>query len=268
MLARCDTATPPASPLLARHARRPADVREAESLRVFHTPAHVCGYFPDRIARDLVLDPRDPQLAQRYAMALAWGFRRSGDILYRPHCHGCRACVAVRIPVAQFLPDRSQRRCLARNADLEVRVVPAEPDDERIALYTRYLRWRHPGGGMDGHGAAEFAQFLIGGWSEGRFLEFRERGAHGPGALLGLAVTDVLPDALSAVYTCYAPEAHVRGLGTFGLLQQVDWARRSGRAHLYLGYWIEGHDKMDYKRRFRPLEGYDGRHWRRLGTPR
>lgn len=238
--------------------------QDTEELRLFHTGEHPCGYWPDRLARDLVLDPRDPRLAERYAMALGWGFRRSGDIVYRPHCHGCRACVAVRIPVARFRPDRSQRRCLARNAAVEMRIQPARRTEEQLALYRRYLKTRHRDGGMDDHGAREFEQFLIGRWSEGRFLELRERSTGGPGRLLAVAVTDVVEDALSAVYTFYEPEAAFRGLGTLAILKQIEWARREGRNHLYLGYWIGGHGKMDYKKRFRPLEGFDGRAWRDL----
>ncbi|WP_407354641.1 arginyltransferase [Luteimonas sp. R10] len=229
---------------------------EPDSLRLFHTGLHPCGYWPDRTARDLVLDPRDPRLAQFYPQALQWGFRRSGDIVYRPHCQGCRACVAVRIPVAAFRPDRGQRRCLARNADVEARVVPAERDDERLALYQRYLRARHPQGGMDGHGAAEFDQFLLGSWTQGRFLELRARQR-----LLAVAATDLTGDALSAVYTFYDPDEAARSPGTLAILRQIEWARREGRDHLYLGYWIAGHGKMDYKRRFRPLEAFDGRRW-------
>ena len=96
---------------------------ETDNLRMFHTGAHPCGYWEGREARDLVLDPRDPRLPQAYPMALDWGFRRSGDIVYRPSCSGCHACVAVRIPVDGFRPDRSQRRCLARNADIDARIV-------------------------------------------------------------------------------------------------------------------------------------------------
>lgn len=236
-------------------------MREAEDIRVFHTGEHVCGYFPDRVARDLVVDPRDPRLPQQYPLALGWGFRRSGDLVYRPHCRGCRACLAVRVPVADFVPGRSQRRCLARNADVDARIAPAQRTDEHLDLYRRYLASRHAGGGMDDHGASEFEQFLVGSWSDGRFLELRERATH---RLLGVAVTDLVPDALSAVYTFYDREERARGLGTLAILQQLDWARRDGRAHLYLGYWIAGHGKMDYKRRFAPLEGFDGRQWRRL----
>ncbi len=243
------------------NSRHDSDNPQADDLRVFHTGEHACGYWPQRVARDLVIDPRDPRLRQAYPRALEWGFRRSGDIVYRPHCHGCRACVAVRIPVADFVPNRSQRRCLARNADVEARVLPAERREEHFALYRRYLGARHRDGGMDDHGTAEFEQFLIGAWAQGRFLELR---LHDTRRLLAVAVTDLVGDALSAVYTFYDPDDAGRGLGTLAVLQQIQWARRESRSHLYLGYWIAGHDKMDYKRRFQPLQGFDGREWRRL----
>ena len=150
--------------------------------------------------------------------------------------------------------------------DIEARIVPAERTEEQLALYQRYLRARHRGGGMDEHGGIEFDQFLIGSWSHGRFMELRERSVEGkgPGRLLAVAITDVVENALSAVYTFFDPEFAERGLGTLSLLRQIAWAQRDSRAHLYLGYWIEGHDKMDYKRRFRPLEAFDGRAWQAL----
>lgn len=234
---------------------------ENDNLKLFHTGDHACGYWPDRQARDLVFDPNDDRLGQIYPQALQWGFRRSGDILYRPHCESCRACIAVRIPVARFRPDRSQRRCLARNADISARVLPAGRNDERLALYRRYLTHRHPGGGMDTHGASEFDQFLVGQWVDGRFLELRDQGR-----LIAVAVTDLAPKALSAVYTFYDPDQSQRGLGTLAILRQLEWAAREGRDHLYLGYWIARHAKMDYKRRFQPLEAFDGRRWRLLDT--
>ena len=232
--------------------------RDNDDLRLFHTGMHPCGYWPERQARDLVLDPRDPRLSDWYALALGWGFRRSGDIVYRPHCAACRACTPVRIPVAAFAPDRSMRKCLRRNADLRMRVCPAERTDEHLALYRRYLTSRHAGGGMDDHGATEFDQFLVGSWSRTRFLEFRVAST---GELLAVAVTDVTADALSAVYTFYDPDHSARGLGTYSILRQLEWAAAEGRGHLYLGYWIDGHPKMDYKRRFRPLEAFAGRGW-------
>ncbi|MCL7714350.1 arginyltransferase [Stenotrophomonas mori] len=235
---------------------------DSDEPRLFQTGEHACGYFPERRARDLVLDPHDTRLDALYPLALRWGFRRSGNLVYRPHCLGCHACVPVRIPVAQHTPDRSQRRCLARNDDLDCRVLPAERTDEQFALYRRYLAARHLRGGMDDHGPIEFDQFLIGDWSQGRFLEIRAPGDPGQrGRLLAVAVTDVTANGLSAVYTFFDPDLPQRGLGTYAILQQIAWARRSGLPHLYLGYWIEGHRKMDYKRRYRPLEYFDGRHW-------
>ena len=227
-----------------------------DNLRLFHTGEHACGYWPDRIARDLVFDPHDDRLPRFYPQALQWGFRRSGDIVYRPHCRGCRACVAVRIPVDLFRPNRSQRRVLTRNAGIDMRVLPAARNDERLALYLRYLKARHPQGGMDDHGAHEFEQFLVGSWANTRFLELREHGR-----LLAVAVTDIDAHSMSAVYTFYDPDEASRGLGTLAILRQVEWAARERRRHLYLGYWIAGHDKMDYKRNFRPLEGFDGLRW-------
>ena len=234
---------------------------DTDNVRMFRTGTHACGYWADREARDLVLDPRDPRLPQLYPMALDWGFRRSGDIVYRPSCAGCQACVAVRVPVATFRPDRSQRRCLKRNADVDARIVAPLRTAEHLALYRKYLTTRHRGGGMDDHGAPEFEQFLIGSWNQGRFLELREHGSH---RLLAVAVTDLVDGALSAVYTFYDPDQAERGLGTLAVLKQLEWAARDRRSHLYLGYWIAGHAKMDYKRRFQPLEGFNGRGWARL----
>ncbi|RXR05273.1 arginyltransferase [Pseudoxanthomonas composti] len=230
--------------------------RSGDELQLFHTGEHPCGYWPNRTARDLVLDPRDPRLPTFYPTALEWGFRKSGNLVYRPHCQGCRACVPVRIDVNDFHPDRSQRRALKANARVETRVVQNERTAEHLALYQRYLASRHAGGGMDTHGAAEFEQFLVGSWSQGRFLELRE-----DGRLIAVAVTDLVPDALSAVYTFFEPELERRSLGTLAILRQIEWARRDHRRHLYLGYWIQGHRKMDYKRRYRPLEYFDGRRW-------
>lgn len=228
-----------------------------QSIRLFQTVEHACGYWPDRLSRDLIIDPTDPLLPTLFERALAMGFRRSGGHVYRPHCSGCRDCISVRIPVAGFQPGRTQKRCLARNADLDVRMAPARRTDENFALYKRYLDTRHVGGGMDDPAPENFDAFLACQWSPTHFMEFRRAGE-----LLAVAVTDVVPHALSAVYTFYAPEHAARGLGNYAILRQLQWARETGRSHLYLGFWIDGHPKMAYKRGYRPLEYLDGRQWR------
>jgi arginyl-tRNA--protein-N-Asp/Glu arginylyltransferase len=228
-----------------------------QSIRLFQTVEHACGYWPDRLSRDLIIDPTDPLLPTLFERALAMGFRRSGGHVYRPHCGSCRDCISVRIPVAEFRPGRTQRRCLARNADLEVRMAPARRSDENFALYKRYLDTRHVGGGMDDPAPENFDAFLACQWSPTHFMEFRLAGE-----LLAVAVTDVVPHALSAVYTFYAPEHAARSLGSYAILRQLQWARETGRSHLYLGFWLDGHPKMAYKRGYRPLEFLDGRQWR------
>ena len=230
-------------------------------MRLFHSAEHVCGYFSDRIARDLLLDPRDPTLPQGYAAALALGFRRSGGHVYRPRCPGCNACVPVRLDVRAFHPDRSQRRCLRDNADIQTRLAPPLRTEENFALFRRYLEGRHADGPMADSDQEDFDEFVASGWSPTRFLELRHNGR-----LLGVAVTDVFPDALSAVYTFFDPEQHARGLGTLAILRQIEFARRGGRNHLYLGYWIAAHPKMEYKARFRPLQALVNGDWRQLNA--
>ena len=204
-----------------------------------------------------MIDPAAPQLDQLYGPALERGFRRAGGHLYFPHCPRCHACTPCRIDVEHFQPDRAQKRCLKRNADLTIVECMPGYNRERHALYERYLRTRHPGGGMDDADASDFRRFLTAPWSPTLFLELR-LGTR----LLAVAVTDVCANGISAVYTFYDPDETARSLGTCAILQQVELARRRGMPWLYLGFWIDGHPKMDYKRRFKPLQvrGTDGWH--------
>ncbi|QDE38772.1 arginyltransferase [Luteibacter pinisoli] len=220
-----------------------------DRVRLFQTLPHACGYFAERTAQNLVVDPGAPNLDKLYGPALAKGFRRAGGHLYLPQCAACQACVPCRIVADRFAPDRTQRRCLARNADLTVSEAMPGFTHERHALYKRYLHARHSGGGMDAADADDFQRFLAAPWSPTLFLEFRK-----DDRLLGVAVTDVALAGVSAVYTFYDPDEKARSLGTWAIMQQVELARRRGIPYVYLGFWIAGHAKMDYKRRFHPLE--------------
>ncbi len=229
----------------------------SDRVRLFQTLPHTCGYYAARTAQNLVIDPAAPQLDKLYGSALERGFRRAGGHLYLPHCAQCRACTPCRVDVAAFKPDRSQRRCLKRNADLQVLETSPGYTAERHALYQAYLRQRHADGGMDEADAADFQRFLTAPWSPTLFLELRLASR-----LLGVAVTDVCLNGLSAVYTFFDPSEQARGLGTFAILQQLQLAARRGLPWVYLGFWIEGHPKMDYKRRFRPLQIRGAEGWR------
>ncbi len=229
---------------------------KSDVVRLFQTLPHACGYFSRRTSQNLVIDPAASQLAQLYEVALAKGYRRGGGHVYRPNCHACRACIPARVPAARFKPDRNQRRCLRRNADLDMVVAPACYRDDYFALYRDYLNARHSGGGMDNPDPEDFSHFLFTSWSPTRFLEFRlgER-------LLGVAVTDCAASGLSAVYTFFDPDEEARSLGTYAILRQIELAREHGVPYVYLGFWIAGHPKMDYKARFRPLEVLTASGW-------
>ncbi len=229
-------------------------------LALYLTPEHTCSYLPGRLSQTLFLDPYVQPLPSLLQTLLSLGFRRSGDHVYRPQCPNCRSCVAVRIPVADFQPRRSQRRCRRRNADeVQVRIKPPELDADHHRLYLRYTRARHAGGSMADMDEGHYLEFLTTRWCDTLFVEFR-RGEQ----LMAVAVTDRLPNALSAVYTFFDPLLSEFSPGVYSVLWQISEARRRGLEHLYLGYWIGESEKMSYKEQYRPLEAWDGREWRRF----
>jgi arginine-tRNA-protein transferase len=185
------------------------------------------------------------------------GFRRSGDVFYQMACPGCRACTPLRVPVAAFRPSKSQRRVLRRNLDLEVTFGKPVFSREKSALYGRYVDARHDGR-MPG-GAEELEETLYHSPTDTLEVCYRDPG----GALVGAGLCDLTPLALSSVYFYFDPALKHRGLGTFSSLVEIDLARSLGLAYYYLGFWIEGCPKMQYKERFRPCELLctDGR-WR------
>lgn len=222
------------------------------------SPEHPCAYLPEQTARTLFLDPRTAA-RPGYAELLARGFRRNGAYLYRPHCGHCHACVPLRIPVNDFRPDRNQRRTWNRNRDLDMRLRAAQFQDEHFALYLRYQRWKHPGGGMDQSSPEDYANFLMAQPGDTLLAEMRLRHQ-----LLAVAVMDVSGDSMSAVYTFYTPDCPQRSLGTYGILREIAEARRRRLAWLYLGYWIEASQKMAYKDHFLPHERLMDNRWQRI----
>ncbi len=220
---------------------------------------HACSYLPERSSTIVFVDPHYLLDSRLYGDFVQQGFRRSGDLVYRPHCRSCTACVPVRIPVERFRPSRGQKRVWNKNRDITVHVVEPVFSPEHFALYCRYQSARHPGSSMDDPDPERYMGFLASGQAKTVFYEMRT-----PDGLLGVAVVDVLSTGLSAVYTFFDPEFMSRGLGVYAILWQVAETRRLGLEHLYLGYWIKETQKMAYKTSYQPLEALRNGYWQTL----
>lgn len=209
-------------------------------------PEFPCSYLPDRLARHQTLLAGELAPGVYHAL-MDLNFRRMGDLVYRPVCDACTACRQIRVPADAFRPSRSQRRCLARNADVEVLTTRPVLTEEKASLYRRYLTGRHDGQ-MDGS-PEELERFLYSGG--GRTVETCYRLA---GRLVAVGLVDVEPEALSAVYCYFDPDLSERGLGVLNVLRLLADARRLGVPWVYLGYYVAGSRTMAYKAGFRPSE--------------
>lgn len=245
----------------------------APSPQFYLTAPAACPYLPHEMERKVfthMVGERAPELNDLLTQG---GFRRSQNIAYRPACESCRACVSVRIVAGEFKPTRSMKRVLAENTDVVSTEYPAEPSSEQYALFRRYLDHRHQKGGMSDMSVLDYAMMVEDTHVNTKIIEYRLRAegdgisgrANGP--LIAAALTDKMGDGLSMVYSYFDPAFSDRSLGTFMILDHIRKARDRGLPHVYLGYWVKGSRKMDYKTKFLPQEHLMARGWERYSGP-
>lgn len=219
-----------------------------------------CPYLPGRVERKLFTRISGPQAVEVNSNLSRAGFRRSHDIVYRPVCPNCQACVPVRIPVARFVPGRSLRRVMRANDDLTVSMAPAAATTEQYRLFINYQNARHDDSDMARMAMGDFVAMIDEGRADTNLLEARDD----QGGLAGSMLTDQLEDGFSAVYSFYDARRENRSLGSFLILALIRQALAEGLPYVYLGYWIADSRKMTYKTRFQPLEALGPDGWREI----
>ena len=244
-------------------------VHHPQTPQFFLTSPSACPYLPGQAERKVfthLVGDRAPGLLDLLSQG---GFRRSQNIAYRPACERCRACVSVRILVDEFRPGRSMRRVLAHNADLVGRMSEPSPSSEQYSLFRRYLDDRHTHGGMSEMSVLDYAMMVEDSQVDTRLIQYRRRGPDSAfstasdGDLVAVALSDVMGDGVSMVYSFFEPTETARSLGTYMILDHIERTRRMGLPYLYLGYWVNGSRKMDYKIRFQPQEHLMAKGWER-----
>ncbi|MEM8849777.1 MAG: arginyltransferase [Pseudomonadota bacterium] len=234
------------------------------------TAPQPCPYLDGRRERKLFTALQGSGAADLNDKLSKQGFRRSQNVLYRPSCADCSACLSARIDARAFKPSRSQRKTLTRNAHLRREITSPWATEEQYALFRRYLETRHADGGMADMDIFEFAAMIEETPIRTRVIEYwDDRPSEDGGApiLRAVCLTDVLDDGLSMVYSFYDPGQGQDSLGTLIILDHVEIAREAALPYVYLGYWVPGSPKMGYKAGFSALEIYKNREWRPIGAP-
>ncbi|HCI98183.1 MAG TPA: arginyltransferase [Sulfitobacter sp.] len=228
------------------------------------TAPQPCPYLDGRMERKLFTALQGDSATKLNNSLSGQGFRRSQNVLYRPSCTDCAACLSARINVADFTPSKSQKRTIKRNAGLTRRATSPWATEEQYDLFRTYLDSRHADGGMADMDVFEFAAMIEETPIRSRVIEYTDTQTR---ELIGVCLTDVLDDGVSMVYSFYSPDRPRDGLGNYIILDHIEIARAAGLPYVYLGYWVPGSPKMGYKAGFSGLEVYVGNRWQKMRNP-
>jgi len=231
------------------------------------TAPQPCPYLDGRMERKLFTSLQGDGAERLNDSLSKQGFRRSQNVVYRPSCAECSACLSARIRVADFTPNRSQRKILARGAGLRRMATSAWATEEQFVLFRRYLDARHADGGMADMDSFEFAAMIEETPVRTRVVQYQMPQPDGRVDLVAVTLTDVFDDGVSMVYSFYDPELERMSLGTYAILDHIAMARDAGLPFVYLGYWVPGSPKMGYKAAFSALEVFKGGVWQPIGDP-
>jgi len=226
------------------------------------TAPQPCPYLEGRMERKLFTALTGDSAEQLNNSLSRQGFRRSQNVLYRPSCAECAACLSARIRVADFSPSKSQKRTLRRNRATQRKAMSPWASEDQYDLFRRYLDARHANGGMADMDVFEFSAMIEETPVRSRVIEYSDKTG-----LIAVSLTDVLADGLSMVYSFFTPEHPERSLGTYMILDHIEIAREAGLPYVYLGYWVPGSAKMAYKANFAGVEVYSGGDWQSLNDP-
>lgn len=234
-------------------------MNDRTKINFFASAPEPCSYLANKKSISAFANPYVDMDMETYNTLIAHGFRRSGGYVYRPHCKDCNECLSVRVPIKDYVFSKNEKRTLNKNKDVQLHIAKDKFSTEHFELYARYINSRHFEGSMSNPSKTDYHRFLICDWSDTQFIEYRLNHV-----LIGVAVTDLIEDSISAVYTFFDPDYGERSIGHFSVLQQINIAKQRGLNYLYLGYWIENCQKMAYKKRYQPLEAYIDEQWQLL----
>jgi len=257
---------------VSRLRHRPVTQHSRNTPQFYLTAPSPCPYLPGREERKVFTHLVGDKAGELNDLLTHGGFRRSQSIAYRPACEACRACISTRVVVDGFKPSRNMRKVMEHNADLTGEMRVAVPTSEQYSVFRSYLDARHHEGGMVDMTVLDYAMMVEDSHVPTRLIEYRESGPdsrinnRGQGTLLAVALTDLLSDGLSMVYSFFEADQRQRSLGTFMILDHIARARRMGLPYVYLGYWVSGSRKMDYKARFLPQERLAPEGWVRIDS--